>query len=107
MEYEGPQPPYETLESPDAKVYVTWDPKNPLRVRRSPDGRASFVYRIPTVEYSQFRKGTSSSMPAISRIVYAIQSTSLRYYLTCRQGRFTEFEPTISWIRALPHKHKV
>ena len=28
MEYEGPQPPYETLESPDAKVYVTWDPKN-------------------------------------------------------------------------------
>ena len=28
-EYEGPEPPYETLESPDAKVYVTWDPKNP------------------------------------------------------------------------------
>jgi len=28
-EYDGPEPPYETLESPDAKVYVTWDPKNP------------------------------------------------------------------------------
>ena len=29
MEYEGPHPPYETLESPDAKVHITWDPKNP------------------------------------------------------------------------------
>lgn len=28
-EYEGPLPPYETLESPDAKVYVTWDPRKP------------------------------------------------------------------------------
>jgi len=108
IEYDGPQPPYETLESSDAKVYITWDPKD-IPSRPAEPGWTRFIcvsdthcriFPIPEGDVFIHAGDLTHS------VRYTVDHTS-GISLTCRQGRFAEFEPTISWIRALPHKHKV
>ena len=108
IEYEGPQPPYETLESPDAKVYVTWDTKN-TPSRPAEPGWTRFICisdthcRIFPIPEGDILIHAGDLTHSVRQVVDYTSGISL----TCCQGRLTEFEPIISWIRALPHKHKV
>lgn len=107
-EYEGPQPPYETLESPDAKVYVTWDPKNPPS-RPTEPGWTRFIC-ISDTHSRIFPIPEGDVLLHAGDLTHSVRCTvdqTPGVRLMRAQGRFAEFEPTIKWIRALPHKHKV
>jgi hypothetical protein len=113
---EGPKPPYEILTAEDAVVHLSWDLKNPPE--RPKDGTWTRficvsdthcqIFPVPDGDVFLHAGDLSHtvSIPLIHLVQIHFNGEGL-LTPTIIQGRYSHLQPTIAWIRSLPHQHKV